>query len=451
MRALASAILLVMALTPLRESRAQLPHPDSGPFYRYIIIVDSSTAMKRRREDAAKSIGRLIDSGFGGNVQLGDTVGIWFFGSDIDTAAAPAFKWAAPLRPAMAAQAMNAVMKRNYRGKSNLDSAIKGVLQASRTSKEVTAFIFSDGNEVIYGTPYDLDISTVYMLHRDDLAKAKQPFVTSLAARDGKIQAWAVDAGGGRVSIPKIEDKPNDPPKTKPPVKPAPKVPQANTSPQKPRPAPRVIQSIEVRAHDKGNQKTAPLSNPDQTKSVPKPTPTVTAAEPPRIVVPRTPDRSTRAPQAQPKATVIKPAPPSPPPTTLAANKPEQPPAPKPTVPGPAKLPSGPPAKPSTPSLEKPTQPAETAATAVKALKPLASSAEAPPHSPTNTPPPPTPSPAQTAIVPPVEDATGPGRFIFMALSLILVAGVIAFLMLRRPQRSAHASLISQSLDKERE
>ncbi len=508
MRTLLCLLAGLVALSPFRTALAQIPAPESGPFYRYLILVDSSAAMKRRRESTAKSIADLVHSGFGGRAQQGDTIGLWTFGEEVDAAAFSAMKWSEPLRTALTARATRFVMERKYSGKSNLDRAVQAILMATRTSKDVTVFIFSDGNDVLYGTPYDLDISTVYILHRDDLKTSKCPFITSLAARGGRIKAWAVDSGGGTVTIPQIkEDDPPAAPKTpddktvasKEPSKPT----ETKDTVQKPaprkttRPQPRVVQSIELPTRASQQTAASPKEITPKATEISKGTPPAkepparveTSApaelsrrtEPPRSIAATTPKQSwppkTVTPRKAP-GTERAPTPPASPtvnpetqPATSAKSAPSAQPAKPPIKTQPAARPTPiPEPAPVEPVPAKPAPEPKPAPTTVTDPAPVATN----PKTPTAPPPPertvtakpkpsqssppeassqpaPKPPPAPAALAAPLDDPGSSSRFIFMALALLLAAGIIAYLALRKSRAPSHASIISQSLDRERE
>ncbi|MGY8652512.1 MAG: hypothetical protein ACKVJX_02725 [Verrucomicrobiia bacterium] len=72
------------------------------------------------------------------------------------------------------------------------------------------------------------------------------------------------------------------------------------------------------------------------------------------------------------------------------------------------------------------------------------SSAKEPPPSPTI----PTAAP-QTGIILPTAQPNSPTRYLFLALALLSITGIMIFLALRRGRTPSQASLISQSLDRE--
>ena len=489
------ALIFLLLATPLLPARAQLPLPQSGPYYRYIILVDTSSAMARRKLAMANSVGELIYGSFGGRIRKGDVFGIWTFSDQVDAVTVPAQIWAPEVRELMTSKSIRHIAETKYRNKSNLDAAVKEIIRATKTSQEVTIFLFTDGNDVIYGTPYDLEISTTFMMHRRELASKRLPFVTSIAARDGRMQAWAVDVGGGKVTIPTIpgdEPKPEADLAAKPEPEPEKKPENVRRPPRKaspnakpivqvgPVPRPPKIQHIgekpppeALKPKTTPRPKTTPqaATTPAVATTEPKKTSTPTAAPTPtrpQVVLPRTANREPRPP---PRATEpVKPrgtprqAPPDtePPgrPIQGAAKPPENPPEPNKTL----EAANVSPPTATKPVIAAPPKTEPEPAPAVAATKPQ------PKVVPQATTPDPVPRPtetnnvsasaatqpaappsAQTALVLPPDESGGGGRFLALSLVFLAIVGVMLFLILRRARPAHQVSLISQSLDRERE
>lgn len=499
MRAAMAFVLLILIGVPLSPARAQLPQPDNGPFYRYIILLDGSSAMGRRKEAAAQTVAELIYGGFDGQIEPGDIFGIWTFQDTVDAVSVPAQRWTLNNRQIMAANAIKFITSFKYRKRSNLDAAVSEIVRATQVSKEVTVFLISDGNEVVYGTPYDLDISTTFVLHRQELSTAKQPFVTSIAARDGRMQAWAVDAGDGKVTVPRIPEK--DPPA--PPTKANPVTPP--TSPTKPETAAQTPKPMEpakpahppiVKSAETGKPPSAPPQAivpapskpklvvvqtiaPPRTTSTPIPSPSVEtlpeSREPVKITQPRSNNNTTAAEPRSARLTRsqsssrqfpgAEPSLPKPLATTPSISKENPPPPPLSTIPttdepaaasAPAttvttQTPNKPDAAPVTPP-PAPTPPTVATKTATTPATDASPAAANPPATSLDKTPeaPPAPTAAQTGIILPTEEPAGPTRILFFTLTLLLITGILAFLALRRNRPPAQASLISQSLDRER-
>jgi hypothetical protein len=502
MRAWLILILAILIGTSPSRGQAQLPAPANGPFYRYIILIDGSSVMGRRKKATAETVGRLIYNGFDGQIQPNDIYGIWTFQNEIDATAFPAQRWSPNNRQIFAAQAARYITDFKYRKRSNLDVAVKEMIRVTKISKEITVFLISDGREVIYGTPYDLDISTTYVLHRQELATAKQPFVTAIAARDGRMQAWAVEAGDGEVTVPRIPEKdpPPAPPSTKP--KPEVKTPAQKTAPPKESvtakrttPPPPIAKKAETPRTQtqtpKANQAprlppqtkptvvkiTLPPNKGEPAKVSPSLDPPPKPREPAKIMTPRANNNTSRAnprsaqlkrsqaPSRQFPGTAPASTPASTPPAGTIAKKPT--PAPP--------LVSAPPLSPSPTGSTTNSPPAMAARTSKTLPGPTTNSAPSPPSIAAvktaplpatnttstidNTPgssakePPPSPTiptaAPQTGIILPTAQPNSPTRYLFLALALLSITGIMIFLALRRGRTPSQASLISQSLDRE--
>lgn len=509
MRVFAAVILMALLGGPAPNAQAQLPQTDNGPFYRYIILVDGSSAMGRRKNAVAQTIGELIYNGFDGQAQSGDIFGIWTFQDTVDAVSVPAQRWTLNNRNIMAANAVKHITSFKYRKRSNLDAAVSEMIRATKISKEVTIFLVSDGNEVIYGTPYDLDISTTFVLHRQELSSAKQPFVTSIAARDGRMQAWSVEAGDGKVSVPSIPDKDPPAPLTKTnPVSPQSPPTQPKTTPQPPKPGtqPEAEPSVATAKTTskppaaaprkpvsppivKKAETTEPPTSPPQAIVPPpsKPEPvvvqTITPPTRPVIETPRTsaPNPSVESqPQAREPVKITSPRSnintataqprsaqltrsqsasrqfpgterslPDSAATTTSAPKGNPTPLPSPTPsttskPAVAPTPATNAPAPSPPIIATKTSPTPAKEVSSATVKSPAKSLNETPSAP------PAPTAAQTGMILPAEEPGSPTRMLFFVLTLLLITGIMVSLALRRSRAPSQASLISQSLDRER-
>lgn len=510
------AVILMALLVPASKARAQSPQADTGPFYRYIILVDGSSAMGRRKEAVAQTIGELIYNGFDGQAQSGDIFGIWTFQDTVDANSVPAQRWTLNNRQIMAANAVKHLTSFKYRKRSNLDAAVAEMVRATKVSKEVTLFLVSDGNEVIYGTPYDLDISTTFVLHRQELSTAKQPFITAIAARDGRMQAWAVEAGDGKVTVPRIpeEDPPgsapkptttarpsesSSSPKASSPVSPPkstaktptdtlrrpeppptlkktetskpPSPPLQTFAPPPSKPAPVVVQTVVPQAKP-------PVAPTITSTPTPSPSPLVESEtkplEPVKITTPRSNNNTINAQPRSAQLTRSRSSSrqfpgttkslPKPAVTTATVPKDHSTPTPSPAIPT-ARKPGDAPA----PATAVTTQSSNSVAAAPTTASPVSSPVTAtnaapapasgdapatvkPPTDSIDISPAPAPAPtaAQTGIILPADEPTSRTRYLFLALTLLLVTGIMVFLALRRSRSPSQASLISQSFDRER-
>ncbi len=241
-RRLASLIVLLIAILSLQGVGLHLT-PQKGPFFRFVIIIDSSSSMKRNKEATLRTVQSLLGTGFQGLAKDGDVYGVWTVTDELDPGTFPPQKFAASINQMQMARAVMYVNQVKYKGKVDLARAVDGMKKVAEISKETHFFLVTDGTDVVYGTPFDLDISTMLIRYKSKLAVDKNPFVVTLAARNRKFEAYSVEEGGGRaifIPVLKPEEKPvvkkKEPKKTPPKKKPT----QASAKPPSKEAKPRV-------------------------------------------------------------------------------------------------------------------------------------------------------------------------------------------------------------------
>jgi len=108
------------------------------------------------------------------------------------------------------------VSELKFRGSADLARAVEGMKEVLKVSKQTHYFLITDGSEVVYGTPFDLEISTTLIRYKNEMADKKLPFVVTLACQDGGFESYSVDSGGGSpIFIPKLVESEPEPPAQK--------------------------------------------------------------------------------------------------------------------------------------------------------------------------------------------------------------------------------------------
>lgn len=174
------------------------------PPYRYLFLVDTSSGMARQKEVAFDSIHKLILSGIGGRILVGDTFGIWTFNERVNPDAFEPRMWDPARRLESANHAYRFLRDQDFEKSPDLSAAIRAMSAAAKQSGTLTVFLFSSGTAPVNGTPFDREINAIFRQHASALRKAKRPFVTVLVAEEGKITAHSVNPGGGRIYIPPL-------------------------------------------------------------------------------------------------------------------------------------------------------------------------------------------------------------------------------------------------------
>ena len=160
---------------------------------RILLIVETSDAMQKRSENVQKLVGQMFSSGLGGDMQSGDTIGLWTFNEKLFTGQFPLQRWTKPTR-----QRVALTMVQFLQQQRNEKAARPAVIWETLTnvvarSERITIVIVSSGNEAITGTPFDESIAQNFLKNDDAQKKAKMPFVTILRAYHGKFVSFNVN------------------------------------------------------------------------------------------------------------------------------------------------------------------------------------------------------------------------------------------------------------------
>ncbi|HKS36426.1 MAG TPA: hypothetical protein VJW76_04490 [Verrucomicrobiae bacterium] len=441
---------LAAALTGGRAAEAT--GETNVPLYRYLFVVDTSSAMSRQKDVAIDMVHRLILSGINGRVKTGDVLGIWTFNDKLHTDVFPPQMWVPQQRHDVANRAYRLLRDQKLTKKARTDEVVAAIRQAAGLAGTLTVFLCTDGTSAVKGTPFDDAINEIFRNHSAEMGKNKRPFVVVFVARDGELADHAVSPGGGPIYIPAVAKaaapvgaqpstnlpvaKTNAAIEPKPQPADPPRPSQSDAAPAKTLSFEEIAVEIAQQAAQKRSNTAAATSAPPATppqSSAPKPEnpapPTPVAAIPPKTGIvdsasPTTSERKADAPlptiaqTQQAPQNVLEPANKevSPPPNVLA--RPSAPSAER-TEETVAVAPSGPPNGP------KPV-------TAVQTESPTASS-----------------SPQQTALVVPDGADSNPQIYLLIGVVVLFVAGVLGWLFFRNSPSTPQPSLISRSMDAE--
>lgn len=168
---------------------------------RFLFVVETSLPMGRMSKAAAETVRELIGSGMQGQMQPGDTFGIWTFNEQL-SAEFPMQQWTPAGSEKFAQDAFDYLKKKRFEKKAVLLTVIKPLSPVIKSSRAITVILISGGKEPMSGTPFDQEINSVYPVYASELREAKLPFVTILVGRNGKWVAHSVNSSLGPIQIP---------------------------------------------------------------------------------------------------------------------------------------------------------------------------------------------------------------------------------------------------------
>src|SRR6266404_3583481 len=203
MKPLLTIVCLGLGLTSWgQEATNEVAQP--RPVYRYLFLVDTSSAMSRQKGLTMDTVSRLILSGIGSRIHTGEFWNIWTFDDQLHTNAFPAQMWVLHERPDVADRAYRFLRDQRFnRKKEPLDKPLAAIAEEAKLSGALTAFVFTDGSAPVKGTPFDEPINDIFTKHASGMRKAKRPFVIVMVAEEGQFTAQAVSPAGEPIYIPR--------------------------------------------------------------------------------------------------------------------------------------------------------------------------------------------------------------------------------------------------------
>ena len=257
-----------------------LPRP--RPVYRYLFLVDTSSAMARQKNVTLDTLSKLIAGGVGGHIHTGEFWNIWTFDDQLHTNVFQAQMWNLAPQNDAANRAARLLRNQTFKNKKGrLAGPMAAIADEATLSGALTVVLFTDGSEPLNGTPFDQDINDIFTRHAAGMRKAKKPFVIALVAQDGKFVAHAVTPGGEPPHIPQPPKRPAPDPspenegaalRTPTQAGTNPKATAAETAPAGPTPPPKALTIEEIEETLRQSRITQPKT------AAPAPAPLIIAA-----------------------------------------------------------------------------------------------------------------------------------------------------------------------------
>ena len=177
------------------------------PGYRFLFLIDTSSAMSGQKTVTLDTVSRLILSGIGGRLQSGDAWNLWMIDDQLHTNAIPAQRWDPQQRVDISNRIFRFLRAQRFNKKqAPLEKSLAVLAEEAKLSGTLTVFLFTDGSVPVKGTPFDGQINAIFSQHAAGMRKAEKPFVTVFVAQDGRFAAHAVSPGGERIYIPRLPE-----------------------------------------------------------------------------------------------------------------------------------------------------------------------------------------------------------------------------------------------------
>ncbi len=203
--------LAVFALCVIQNATAA-PHTMEN---RFLFIIDTSAAMKSRREGVDTAVTELLQSNMKGEMRNGDTFGVWTYSEKLNTEF-PRQVWAGENNGQITGALLQYLHLVPAEKRSRLEKVWPGLQQAVLNSERLTVILIHDGSDPIKGTPFDSDINELQRQYARQFKSSHDPFVTVLSASNHVFFDYSINFPSA-ITLPHTED-PLQPPVTNTPA-----------------------------------------------------------------------------------------------------------------------------------------------------------------------------------------------------------------------------------------
>ena len=180
----------------------------AGPNGRFLLVFDTSSAMKTRLASEQYAVERLFFSMMNGQLQAGDTIGIWTFDRKLRAGEVPLQHWQPQYAASIASGVTNYLGHQRYSSSTRFATVMPDINKLILNSERLTVLIFCDGEDEIKGTPFDQAINNIFKEHRRTLRAGGQVFIVVLRSQFGQYTGYTVNSSGVGVSFPSFPPLP---------------------------------------------------------------------------------------------------------------------------------------------------------------------------------------------------------------------------------------------------
>ena len=178
-------LLAAVLLIPTLHAQPAAQNVDN----RLLLVFETSAATKKSMPSVEIFLKQFFAMDMNGQLQRGDTVGVWTFDRHLQAGQFPLQHWAPENAAAIASNITAFVEHQHFPKNGSFDELPQPLNQIMQDSEQLTVLIFCDGRSEIHGTPYDAQINGVFQQQAKQI-KAGQPFVIVLRSQLGKY-IWA--------------------------------------------------------------------------------------------------------------------------------------------------------------------------------------------------------------------------------------------------------------------
>jgi hypothetical protein len=179
------------------------------PTDRCLLIVETSKSMQRRSDGVLGAVRGLLMSGLNGQFREGGTLGVWTYNEDLYAGRFPLQTWSFAAQKDITQRTLAFLKSQKYQKEANFHKVAPLLSSVIKDSELITVILISTGDHEVRGTGFDDRINTAYRRWSSQQQEARMPFVTVLRARRGQIAGCTVNTPPWPVEMPRLPEETN--------------------------------------------------------------------------------------------------------------------------------------------------------------------------------------------------------------------------------------------------
>jgi hypothetical protein len=171
---------------------------------RWLFLVETSKSMQPRAESVLGVVRGMLASDLSGQLQAGDTLGMWTFNEDLYVGRLPLQTWSPKAREEIMQRTVAFLRSQKYEKQARFNKVAPALGRLINDSELITVILISSGESKVQGLGIDGLINDYYSEWRKQQEKGRIPFIIVLRAQSGQLSEHAFNTALWPVQLPPL-------------------------------------------------------------------------------------------------------------------------------------------------------------------------------------------------------------------------------------------------------
>jgi hypothetical protein len=175
---------------------------NAAPENRFLVIVETSRAMEKRTSGLAVALDRLLGSGMDNQIRAGDTLGVWTYNDELHAGEFALQTWSDDSQKRITTSVVDFLAAQKFTKQPRFEVVSPSLEGLIKSSPFLTVIIFCSGTDDIRGTTFAPEINETLHGWRDEQQKLHMPFIVVLRVAQGAVRKFSVTPAPWKVELP---------------------------------------------------------------------------------------------------------------------------------------------------------------------------------------------------------------------------------------------------------